>query len=278
MFHVEKMTARDFDFAVRLTDTMNWQLTEEDFKFMLRLEPEGCFVLLDDSRRVGVLTTISFDRIGWIGNVIVDEEYRKKGAGSMLVKHAMDYLASRVETVGLYAYMNTISFYSRLGFTYDSDFVILQGKASSSPKKTTLRKANEEDVSAIIECDELCFGASRKKLLEPIMINGNNLCYVSFEDGEMLGYAMAKVYEGAAELGPLVCREDCGNVAIDLLKTILTNLNNFDFLACVPAKESLILDFLKNSGLVEKFRVARMFSQPIALKKCVYMAESAERG
>lgn len=91
MFQVKKMTTKDFDFAVRLTDTMNWQLTEEDFEFMLRLEPEGCSVLLHNSRRVGILTTISFDKTGWIGNVIVDEDCRKRGAGSLLVKHAMDY-------------------------------------------------------------------------------------------------------------------------------------------------------------------------------------------
>ena len=279
MFQVKKMTTKDFDFAVRLTDTMNWQLTEEDFEFMLRLEPEGCSVLLHNSRRVGILTTISFDKIGWIGNVIVDEDCRKRGAGSLLVKHAMDYLANKkVETVGLYAYLNAISFYTRLGFTYDSEFIVLQGRGFSSSKKPTVRKANEEDLSKIFECDDFCFGASRKKLLEPIIVNTNNLCYVSIEDEEMLGYAMAKVYEGVAELGPLVCRENCGNVATDLLKTILTRLNDFDFSVCVPEKESLILDFLKNSGLVEKFRVARMFFQPHALKKCVYMAESLERG
>ena len=61
MFQVKKMSLEDLTLAVRLTDTMNWELSKDDFKFMMELNPDGCFTLLHDSKKVGISTTIRFD-------------------------------------------------------------------------------------------------------------------------------------------------------------------------------------------------------------------------
>jgi len=279
MFHVRKMTEEDFEYAVELTDTKGWNLTEEDFRFMLNLEPEGCFVLLDDSERIGIITSISLGRIGWFGNLIVEEKHQRKGAGSVLVKHVVDYLTSKsVEVVGLYSYVDAVPFYERLGFKYDSDFIVLEGKASASPVKANVREAKAEDLQKIVEFDSSCLNASRKKLLESIFRNTNNLCYLSTENEQLLGYVMAKVYKGMAEVGPLMCNPKRNDIAINLVKTVLNRLAGFEVSFCVPEKELTMLDFLKKSGITERFHVARMFFKPISLKDCIYIAESLERG
>ncbi len=96
MFEVRKLLEEDFDFAVNLTDTRDWQLTEEDFRFMLEMEPEGCFVLLYDSVRVGLVTNVSFGKVGWLGILIVDEKHRKSGGGRLLVQHSLEYFKVKV--------------------------------------------------------------------------------------------------------------------------------------------------------------------------------------
>jgi hypothetical protein len=82
MFRVEQMNPEDFPFAVKLSNTMNWNMTVEDFELALELEPEGCFILQDGSERFGIATTVSFGKVGWFGNLIVKEEARRKGAGA----------------------------------------------------------------------------------------------------------------------------------------------------------------------------------------------------
>jgi len=279
MFYLEKMTEKDFEFALRLTDTRDWNLVEDDFKFMTKLEPEGCFVLFEGSERVGLITSIGFDRIGWFGNLIVEERHRKKGAGALLVKSVVSYFLSKgVNNVGLYSYTDAIPFYEKLGFKYDSEFTVLEGKASTSPANAIVRKAGKEDFQKIINHDSGCFGASRKKLLEAILGNVANLCYLSTENGRILGYAMAKVYEGVAEIGPLACQRERSSIAIDLLKTVLNRLGGFDVSLCLPTKETVIIDFLSKLGISERFRVARMFLKPFGAKDCIYLAESLERG
>jgi len=235
--------------------------------------------LLDDSEKIGVIASISLGRIGWFGNLIVEEKHQRKGAGSVLVHHVIDYLTSKnVEIVGLYSYADAVPFYEKLGFKYDSDFVVLEGKASTSTVKANVKEVKPEDFHKIIDYDSYRLSASRKKLLGAIFHNSDNLCFSSVENGQILGYIMAKVYDGWAEAGPLVCNQERSDVAINLTKTVLNRLEGSEVSFCIPKKESALLDFLTKSGIDERFHVARMFSKPISLKDCIYIAESLERG
>jgi len=279
MFHVRTMSTDDIDFAVHLTSLVNWNMSRADFEFMMELEPEGCFILLQELERIGLATNVSFGRVGWFGNLLVKEEFRKKGAGSQLVLHSIKYLRSKnVATVALYAYLDVVPLYKKLDFTYDSNYVVLVGKGFSSPPNASMRQAKNEDLQRIIEYDQSCLGSNRRKLLEPIMLDSDNICYVSTDDKRILGYAIAKVYDGMAELGPLVCNQSRDDIAIDLLKTALNRLKGFEVSMFVPNKETKILNALRTFGFEERFQVARMFNGPPINEKCILFAESLERG
>lgn len=279
MFHIKVMSPEDFDFAIRITDQMHWDLTKQDFKFMTELEPQGCFTLFSNSKRIGVATTISFAKVGWFGNLIIQKNYRRKGAGSLLVEHSIDYLKSKkVETIGLYSYIDTISFYTKLGFRYDSEFKVLRGTASPSAPQKSLKTARKSDAPQIIDFDRRCFGEDRRKLLEPILLSPQNSCYFSTEHRRVQGYLIAKAYDGQAELGPLVCEKRQSRIAINLLKATFNSLDSADISLCIASKENAIINVLKRAGFREDFQVARMFlGSPIA-SKCIYAAESLERG
>ncbi len=279
MFCVKNMLSDDLDFAVRITDEMNWDLAKEDFEFMMEIEPKGCFVLHHNSKRIGIATAVCFGRVGWIGNVIVDKNCREKGAGSLLVNHAIEYLVGmETEIIGLYAYIDKISFYERLGFKGDLEFVVLEGLGLSSKANFNVRKVQRQNIQQIIDFDSHCLGFSRKKLLEPIFLNSSNAIYASIENGRVLGYAASKAFEATAELGPLVCGKGQNSAAVDLIRAVLNDLEGFNVSICLPRKETIILRLLIENGFKEKFCVARMFyGSPITID-CIYAAESLERG
>jgi len=279
MLQIRTMSNEDLPFAVQITGQMRWNLLEDDFKFMIELEPEGCFVAVDNNKRIGLATTINYGDIGWFGNLVVNKAYRNKGAGSKLVKHSIEYLLRKhVKTVGLYAYDNRIHFYDRLDFKCDSDFIVMKGKGFSSPSNSDVRRAQESDIAKIVEFDESCFGSSRRKLLEPILLDQDNLCYTVTENGHVSAYVVAKVYHGMAELGPLACPAGRNNLALGLLKTVLDKLNGVEVSLFLPAKETTIIDMLEGKGFAGEFRVVRMFQGPPVVKNCIQMAESLERG
>jgi ribosomal protein S18 acetylase RimI-like enzyme len=273
------MSKRDFSFAVEETDKMGWGLSERDFEFSLELEPEGCFVLLDDSERIGIATTVSFGTVAWFGNLVVNEDRRNKGAGSTLVNHALEYLRSRgVKTVGLYAYKERIHFYERLGFRSDSELSVLRGTGFASKPKTIARRVSEENVDEIMDFDHSCFVASRRKMLVPIILDSDNLCYATYKDGRIAAYAVAKVFDGMVELGPLLCVKGEETLAVELLKTMMNRLCGSEISLFVPVEETSMTSMLEKGGFRESFRVRRMFFGPPVESYCVYLAESLERG
>jgi GNAT superfamily N-acetyltransferase len=274
------MSREDFEFAMQVTDLMDWDFSSADFEFMTALEPEGCFVLVQGTERIGIATTITFGRVAWFGNLVVAPGRREGGGGTLLVKHALNYLRGKdVKTVGLYAYSERIPFYTRLGFHYDADFTVMKGAA---PPTLTLppsvREAGPHEAEEIVGLDQQCFGESRRKLLDPLFRDSANLCHVHMEGGGMSGFALTKVYNGAAELGPLACSRGRPDIATDLLIAALSRLKGFEVSMCIPKKETAMQRLLTTLGFTERFRVARMFFGPPIPSDCIYAAESLERG
>jgi GNAT superfamily N-acetyltransferase len=273
------MAAEDFAFAIDITNPMDWGLTRADFEFMLKLEPEGSFVLLDDSEKVGIATTVSFGQMGWFGNLIVRKDERKKGGGSLLVNHALKYLQTKkVNTVGLYAYPDAIPFYTKLGLKYDSDFTVLKGTGISSSVDARVTEAQRDDLEQIVKSDQNCFGAARRKVLEPILTDTGNVCRIAFEDNRLVGFVAAAIYGKTAELGPLVCSQRRNDIAVSLISTALNRLKGYEVSLCIHKKEVSVIDTLMKHGFSESFKVSRMFFGTPVSRDCIYAAESLERG
>lgn len=280
MFRVGAMREEDFDFAVAITDSEGWFLKREDFEFSLELEPEGCFVLFRDSEKIGLVTNVSYgNKIAWLGNLIVDKNRRGEGGGRELVEASLSFMHGKgVETVALYAYQDVVSFYLKLGFEVDTEFSVMKGKVASSLNKDGVKRAEVSDLQGIVEFDEGCFGASRRKLLEPVIEDSDNVCHVCFEGDELLGYVVAKPYDGLAELGPLVLLRDRGDMVNSLVKAVANDLEEAEMFVVVPSKELSVILELIDMGFREDFKVKRMFHGPAKLDSCICFAESLERG
>ena len=281
MFRVKKMEPEDFPFAVELTDTMNWNMTDGDFEFNRLLEPNGCFTLFEGHERIGLATCISYGNLGWFGNLIVKVTCRNKGAGTFLVNHAVNFLKSLgVSTVGLYANLNVMDFYEAMGFRRDENFVFLTATPVSftESSQNDLKILEKHEILEIVDFDRRCFGGYRKKLLEQILQNKNNLGFVAKDNTKLVGYVAAKVYGDVAEVGPLVCLHEKPQIALKLLSQVLSKLHGSRAYMSLPAAETALLDLASKAGFQERFRVARMFLGSIVPQEWVYIAESLERG
>jgi GNAT superfamily N-acetyltransferase len=277
MFQIKTMSVEDFSYATQLSNTADWNMSDEDFQLMFNLEPEGCFVAYQGSERLGIATCISYGKVGWFGNLIVEDQHRGKGVGAFLVKHALEYLRGRgVETVGLYAVSNLVGFYGKFGFIADIEFIVLHKQNVTAVSKVKLTQVKGQDVSALMAFDVECFGADRRKLLNAIISKEGNLCYCLPNNGEIKGYVAAKVYEEMAEVGPLICKDN--DSAKMLLEAVLDRLQGLYVTICLPKKETSLINFLSGLGFEEDFSVPRMFLGSPSAKECVYVAESLERG
>lgn len=279
VFHAEKMKVNDFSFAIKLANSMHWDMTVRDFEFMLKLEPEGCFVLFHGGERFGIATSISYGKVGWLGNLIVREDSRRQGAGSILLQHVLDYLVKKgVETVGLYAYPHLANFYETFGFKSNREVVVLHGKVSYNSNQLTFETADKPNVDEIVNFDRQCFGADRKRLLKPIILEKRNLAYISNESETTTGYVLAKVQDKTAEIGPLAFKANNMKQALALLRTAFIRLHDFETFFYIPKNESELLKIAYEAGLKEAFRAVKMIWGLNIFKNCIYTPESLERG
>ena len=88
----------------------------------------------------------------------------------------------------------------------------------------------------------------------------------------------ATVYWSMAWVGPLICEKDNGDVAIRLVKAVLSKLTGKSVYLVLPKTEVALSNMLFNIGFTEDFSVARMFLGESKAKNCIYLAESLERG
>jgi len=274
------MVPRDIAVAMSLTDTIDWGLLKEDFEFMMKLEPAGCFVAMDDGKFVGLAITILFENLGWIGNVIVDSNYRTRGVGSLLVKEGIAYLKGRgASTVGLYSYMGTVSFYERLGFQKDRVFTYLLGSGAKCGSAEAIRRMKTKDLGEVLKFDKRCLSFSRDKLLRRLFDRFEDLCYVACDEDDLTGFVMARKSPGVVEIGPLVCALGAEGKAVELLCALLRRFIGLEVYMGVPESKREIFYKLKEVEFRELFKVVRMYyGDKPQDNDCVFGMESLERG
>jgi predicted GNAT family acetyltransferase len=259
---------------------MNWNMAPEDFQYMVALEPEGSFLLEDDGKPVGIATCIGYGKVGWFGNLIVEPAYRKKGAGGMLVRHAVDYLHTKgVETVGLYAYPQLKEFYGKLGFKPDVDFALLHADNVVAVEGTGAHRIEEEQLKKISAFDSYYFSGDRSRLISSIVLEDGNAGYYMTDKGHVVGYVAATIYESMAWIGPMVCDPSKRyEFAGRLVSSILAKVAGKSVYTVAPKSDAVLLDLLSSIGFKEEFTVTRMYNGISAARNCIYLAESLERG
>ena len=273
------MRTADYQFAAELANTMGWNMTNEDFAFNCSLEPKGCLVLFLDSNRIGIATCISYGKTGWFGNLVVSPENRRKGAGRFLVRHAVNYLQEKgVETIGLYAYPDLTGFYGEIGFVPGECFSVLHANAVPKIMSEQLMEISNHHIAAITRFDKEYFGGDRKRVLNSIIKGESNFGFFVAEETDIIGYVLAKVYDGIAEVGPLVCGPNRVDVALKLLKSALGKLAGFEVYLCMQQSQTALQEYLHSVGFREEFSLTQMFFSPKLSKNCIYISESKERG
>ncbi len=127
MLHIRQMVRSDIQFAVRLAQLEGWDTPSTDFERILKLDPHGSLTAVFNGKRVGMATTTSYgNRLAWIGNVIVEKEYRGREIGGAIVTHCIEHLKRNgVRDIGLYCFNEQINFYLRLGFVSEATFLRL---------------------------------------------------------------------------------------------------------------------------------------------------------
>ena len=215
------MTEADVDFGMKLKNITRWNQVPADWKRFIALEPEGCFVAVLDGEDVGTVTTTTYgSRLAWIGMVLVPPEQRRKGIGSALLTHGLDYLKRKpVECVGLDATPMGNKLYITLGFREDFALERRQGHGQTAAAEG-VEPMRDDDLGAVADYDAARFGVPRPNVLTLLHRDYPELCWVAKAGGAVTGYVMMRPGYNAHQIGPWVASDP--GTAEQLFKTALS--------------------------------------------------------
>ncbi len=215
------MTLEDEALFIRLTDLVGWGMTAEDFSRLTRFSPDGNFVASIDGVDVGMVTTTSYGKVAWIGNLIVDPQLRGRGIGAALMVHAMNHLKSRgVKSIRLDGVPLAIPLYKRLGFRDEYWSMRYMGEALPHPV-TGVEHMRKGDLDDVADLDLSCFNTPRRGHLEYVYGLSPGLCFTARERGRLVGYIMAREGSDRVKVGPWICEP--GHRAAEMLLYAVMN-------------------------------------------------------
>ena len=204
---VRLLTGEDIAEAMRLKAGARWNQTEVDWRRLLRLDPGGCFAASIGGKVVATTTTTMYGRaLAWVGMVLVDPEFRRRGIATSLVTVALKHLAEAgVGTVKLDATPAGVPVYEGLGFEAELTIERWSGVARDGSGN---RLRENPKRSGVFELDRRAFGGDRSHLLSALIDDACVTPSISATNGGSLGgYALARRGTDAFYVGPVVATD-----------------------------------------------------------------------
>jgi len=172
---------------MQLVDTVGWNQLPADWQRLMRVAPDGCFLAEWDGFPAGTATAVHYGtQCAWIGMVLVDPDFRRRGIGGALLAHCVEYLKSLgVKTIKLDATDEGRAVYLKHGFKDEYGTIRYLGElkaAAVRPSAGQLRPlVRERDMAALEALDSAVFGADRGCLLKVLIEQQPDVALVASE-------------------------------------------------------------------------------------------------
>ena len=195
---------------MQLKNQLGWNQTVDDLRRFLQLSPDGCFVAMHQEVVVGSITTVVYEqKLAWIGMMMVDPQFRRRGIAGKLMNHVLVDLSGKgVPIIKLDATPEGFPLYESLGF--ETETVIERwegiGKDGSVGKPGSgLVAMKDEHFPLVLALDKKAFGPDRSALLHSLRESSPTTPLVSIAPGgELQGYCFARTGTHASYIGPLI--------------------------------------------------------------------------
>jgi GNAT superfamily N-acetyltransferase len=216
------MTDDDLQLGMRLKVQAGWNQCQSDWRRLLRLQPDGCFVAEWQGVPIGTAVACAFDRVAWLAMVLVDAGVRGRGIGAALVEHALSFLdRAGVQRVRLDATPLGQPLYAKFGFAPEYELAryagLLPATIADFPAKTPSRPtaANPAAVSSteyenLCQLDHAVLATDRRKFLLALCSERPDELRVAKHSGEITGYLTARPGSQALQIGPCIAARHAG--------------------------------------------------------------------
>jgi ribosomal protein S18 acetylase RimI-like enzyme len=236
---IAPFVAGDIPHFLSLARSEGWICDRWEFDFLLATFPQGCLVWREQGKTLGYITSVRYARSGWIGNLLVRSEARRRGIGRELMEATVAILlAEGVETVWLTASEKGAGLYRKLGFTAIDTIYRWSGKGGGRSRA----EAAPSELDLVTTVDAHGWGDRRDALIN--VTCGRGRIYRS-----TAGFICCQEWQYGVQIGPWGCAKQ--SEAHDLLHQALGCAGKRVFLD-VPAGNQAATALLQHAGFAAK--------------------------
>ncbi|MBN2552955.1 MAG: GNAT family N-acetyltransferase [Spirochaetales bacterium] len=259
----------DIPEAMELKNALGWNQIPGDWRRFLLLSPEGCFKALMAGQMVATAVASVFDRVCWVGMVIVKEVCRHQGVGRQIVTRCLEFSrAKNCDLVALDATREGVSLYGDLGFRPESLVASARARLSAQivdeqPGRIALqvRRIDEKDLEAAVSLEARATGAVREALLRQLLGENPGRGFVCHDrKGGLKGFVLHRPGFHSHQVGPLIAEND--DTAERLLQAALCELTRaggeVPVIMTVPMNNRGIQRMIRGRGFSVDPRLTRM--------------------
>ena len=221
----------DLPRIIDLRESVGWAVHEWALHAVLVPPDARCIVVVDAADRiVGVGSGIAYGALGFVGNMIVDGEHRRRGIGSAILGAVIDFLTQRGATrLELSATPEGQLLYVRHGFESIGPSTVVRLQRAIEVHRDGIELADEgpDTLPELVAYDAPRFGGDRAAILAPMLEDPARPLVVARREGRIVGYGWVR--PEAERVGPLLA--DTPEIATTLVGEAFARLPSVDRLA-----------------------------------------------
>lgn len=255
------MTLADVPLGMRLKGAAGWNQTPQDWQMLLEAG-FGLVASVGDSD-VGTATVVPYPGLegaagfSWIGMVLVDPAFRRRGIGTQLLEAAIA-AAEPYGAVGLDATPQGRPLYAQMGFIAHYGLVRMRRPAAPlvAGPPDTCDPVSDAMLPDLIRWDAPVFGAQRAAVLQALARRAPAYAISLWRAGTLVGYIMGRSGSDAEQLGPLIAEDE--TTAQALLSAALRACAGRPVIVAVPTDRGPWVGWLDSLGFVRRRPFTRM--------------------
>lgn len=233
-----------------------WNPGLDDAETFFATDPGGFFVAVDkQDEPIASISVINHTAdFAFLGLYIVRKEFRGRGIGLGLWRHAMQHAGSR--TVGLDSVEAQQENYRASGFAYAGATTRFTGRVMER-KGRGIRAVEPNEIASLIQMEAAASGVSKPKYLRPWLSGSDNrTTFVKRDQGAISGFCTIRTCQTGAKIGPLVATNV--DVARELIAHPATGISG-PISMDVPNTSTALAMMCRTMEWQPGFQTARMY-------------------
>jgi len=198
---VRTLAPSDAPRALELSTEAGWNQTENDWRLLISLAPNGCLGIEADGQLASTATLVCYGRqLAWVGMVLTRTKYRGRGFAKRLLTDTLRLADEQgIETVKLDATDEGRPLYEKLGFRGEQ--LTERWVREAAPGTIECNRPGVKGTLGVaaLRADATAFGANRSELLHALALRN---APIEHNDS----YVLARAGRVKRFLGPCVAQ------------------------------------------------------------------------